>query len=89
VPHITTADSYSNEHFESVDQSKSNEDLVLCFLCKQHIPKSQAISHNATCKKYKKAKKYSPIREHPGELQSSVSYSEYSVSGEGKKAVAK
>lgn len=74
-----------------MDQSKSNEEKekVLCFLCKQHIPKSQAKAHNATCKKgagegaaKKGASKYSPIREHPEELQSSATYSEYESSQE-------
>ncbi len=78
MPHIT-AESYSNEQFESVEQSRSNDDKgdkIVCFLCKQQIPKSQAISHNAICSKKadskdKKVKKYSPIREHPEELHSS------------------
>lgn len=47
----TDNDSYSNEQFESFAESKvlmstSNEDKIVCFLCKQHIPKSQALSHH-------------------------------------------
>ena len=76
---VTETESYSNEQFESLADSKtvSNEtnEKVLCFLCKQHIPKSQALTHNQTCKKNtggKKVQKYSsPIREHPEEMQNS------------------
>ena len=48
-PHIVdTGESYSNEQFESMAESKtlSGEDKgVTCFMCKQMIPKSQAMSH--------------------------------------------
>ena len=45
-------DSYSNE-FESIGDSKtlSNDATVICFMCKQQIPKSQALQHNKTCTK--------------------------------------
>ena len=45
-------DSYSNE-FESFGDSKtlSNDATVICFMCKQQIPKSQALQHNKTCTK--------------------------------------
>ena len=45
---LDTGDSYSNEQFESMAESKtlSGEDRgVACFMCKQMIPKSQALSH--------------------------------------------
>ena len=48
-PHVVdTGESYSNEQFESMAESKtlSGEDKgVTCFMCKQMIPKSQAMSH--------------------------------------------
>ena len=52
------SESYSNEQFESLAESKniasSNEDKIVCFVCKQHIPKSQALNHHAVCKKMAK-----------------------------------
>lgn len=40
---------------------------ITCFVCKQQIPKSQALHHHKVCKKAsaggKRDKKYSPIRE--------------------------
>ena len=73
-PVVDSQDSYSNEQFESMAESKtlSNEEKIKCFVCKQQIPKSQAVSHHNVCKKLKKEKsgennnsnrKYSPIRE--------------------------
>ena len=47
---LQTDDSYSNEQFESLAESKnlasSNDDKIVCFVCKQHILKSQALSHH-------------------------------------------
>jgi hypothetical protein len=48
---IDTGESYSNEQFESMAESKTlsgDVDVrgaITCFVCKQQIPKSQALSH--------------------------------------------
>ncbi len=66
---LETGDSYSNEQFESMAESKtlSGDDRITCFMCKQVIPKSQALTHHQICKKMQDegrlGKKYSPIRE--------------------------
>lgn len=73
LQHSDTGDGHTySQEFESLVDSKSKEDKITCFVCKQQIPKSQALSHNAVCKKLKKKntqevksgkRKYSPIRE--------------------------
>jgi len=44
---VETGESYSNEQFESMAESKtlSGEEKVNCFMCKQFIPKGQVFSH--------------------------------------------
>lgn len=68
---IETGESYSNEQFESMAESKTlsgglDNGAITCFVCKQQIPKSQALHHHKVCKKAtaeKRDKKYSPIHE--------------------------
>ena len=44
---LQATDSYSNDQFESVDHSKSaSAEHIVCFVCKQQIPKAQALSHH-------------------------------------------
>lgn len=72
-------ESYSNEAFESFGESKtlSAEDKgITCFLCKQMIPKSQALSHHQVCQKMadkrRPGKFSSPIKETDDEKHSSM-----------------
>ncbi len=64
----------------------NNEDKIICFMCKQNIPKSQAASHSSICKKMSSQpikkkntqdetskRKYSPIKESEDEENSNHS----------------